>query len=106
VFTFFRKKPSRQDVEREQFLEALTEIAKHFATGAKAQAEAVSELAQASARQTEVFQSYIALFQTDSKTTSRVIRDEDEIEAELKRAGFPSEATPEEQLRWVYANTE
>lgn len=49
MFNPFRAKRDREAREREQFLLALTEIAKHFANGARAQADSVAKLAEATA---------------------------------------------------------
>lgn len=91
--------------EREAFLQALTEIASHFARGQQAQAESIAELARATASQAGAVKAHLALFATDSAPISRVIRDEDEFENELRRAGFPAEGDSTSQLQWVLENT-
>jgi hypothetical protein len=68
-------------------------------------------LAMAAKSQADAFASHIALFQTTAPTKSRVIRDIDEYNAELLRdpqvlaTDFPEDGSPEDQLKWVLANS-
>jgi hypothetical protein len=100
-----------QAESREQFLKAISAIAEHFALGQKASAEQVGMLAMAAKSQADAFASHIALFQTTAPTKSRVIRDIDEYNAELLRdpqvlaTDFPEDGSPEDQLKWVLANS-
>lgn len=101
MFNWFRARRDRDDAQQRAFLEALSAITSHFASGQKAQAEALSELAAASAAQAQGFNSYLSLFSTTSPTTSRAFTDQDEFNKELRDQGYPSEGSAEEQLKWV-----
>lgn len=90
---------------REDFLKAISSIAEHFSLGQRAQAEQVGKLADASAAQAAAFQSHLALFSVTSPPTSRTLRDADEYQSEIERAGFPALAPYEDQLKWVLSNT-
>jgi hypothetical protein len=93
---------------REDFLKALSTIAEHFSLSGKVQAEQVGKLAEAAAKQADAVQSHLSLYNISTAPVSRTIRDQDEFVAETMRTlhtEFPEDASPDEQIRWVLANT-
>ncbi len=87
-----------QEADRQAYLSAI----KSMEAVATAQSAAHAAMAQA-------MTAYLTLFKVDQPPTSRVIRDEDEYQAELVRLGFTPGATafpyahltPPDQLRHV-----
>lgn len=94
-----------QAESRHDFLTALASIAEHFSLGSRAQAEQIGRLAEASLQQSSVVQSHLDLFSTTASPVSRTLRDADEFRNELERSGFPVDAPPDDQMRWVLNNT-
>jgi Asp-tRNA(Asn)/Glu-tRNA(Gln) amidotransferase C subunit len=103
VFKWFQKSgPSQADLEREAFLTTLSAIAQAFSSAQEATNAAVSQMAKASEAQANAMREHLALFSVQNLPTSRVMRDADELRAEIARtADFPHDASPREQALWV-----
>lgn len=107
MFDWFRARREKQDQidrdTRELFLNALTEIAAHFARGQQASADSVTQLAKATAAQAAAFQAHLNLFQVSGPPTSRALTDQDEFTLELLKHTPPTGG--EKSLQWVLDHT-
>lgn len=63
--------------------------------------EMVQGVASATTAQAEAFRSHLEMFQNSSPARSWVVREEDEEREALARSGFPVDANPAEQAKWV-----
>jgi hypothetical protein len=68
--------------------------------------ETAGKMADASKAQAESFTAYLSLFKVSSPPESRVMRDADEYQEQLRRDGFPVDADQPTQLEWVLAQGE
>lgn len=95
--------------ERATLLEALELVAEQFAKTTASTHEMVSQLAAAQSSQAKAFSDHLSLFKVENAPTSRVIRDIDEVRAEIARnptSHIPDNLTQKQQLEWVLANSQ
>lgn len=67
---------------------------------------AMSEMANASAKNAEVLNSYLKLFQTEGEPQRWVDEPEERNAEELAKLGFPKEGTEAQQAEWVLQHLE
>jgi hypothetical protein len=102
----FRAARDAAKAEREVLLSVLETQHEQSMNAIRSINETAAKMAEASKAQAESFTAYLNLFKVQSAPESRVMRDEDEYKEELRRSGFPVDASPEEQARWVLSQTE
>lgn len=120
MFNFFQKRRERRDAELAAqrahelaLIEAQTRqlevVMEQGATQARESASALIEIAKSNSAQAAAFTTWIQSFQITSAPTTSVVREEDEVAAEIARqygseidpAGIPSELP--EELRLAFA---
>jgi hypothetical protein len=63
-------------------------------------------MSAAQMEQSKALSQWLGLFKTNQSPSSHTVREEDEWERELIRAGYPIQGTPEDQGQWVLAQSE
>jgi hypothetical protein len=101
----FRAAEIAAKADREVMLATLAQQHEQNLAALNAMQTTAGKMADAAKAQAESFTAYLSLFKVSTPPESRVHRDQELYEQELRDSGFPVDAPPEQQAEWVLRQT-